>query len=73
MPEPTPTWEHTLRDAHHAITHAKDQRAATFKAATAHGYTRQQIAQATGLSPAAIQRIVGKTRRPNRNLNEPAQ
>lgn len=57
------TWRDAIAAAHQGIATAQDYRARLFREAAAAGLTRGEIGEACGLSPAAVQKIIGKDKR----------
>lgn len=58
-----PTWRAALGDAHARIADAYEKRARMFRAAHNAGLSYREIGEATGLSAAAVGKILGKQRR----------
>jgi DNA-directed RNA polymerase specialized sigma24 family protein len=65
-----PTWRAALGDAHARIADAYETRARMFKAAHDAGLSYREIGEATGLSAAAVGKIIGKQGRAT--LDSPA-
>lgn len=57
------SWRDALAAAHAGIANAQEHRRRTFRAAADAGLTRREIGEATGLSTAGVQRVVGKGKR----------
>ncbi|UTI65590.1 hypothetical protein NBH00_05115 [Paraconexibacter antarcticus] len=58
-----PTWRAALADSHARIADAYAQRERIFRAAADAGLSRREIAEACGLTAAAVQKIIGKDKR----------
>lgn len=65
-----PTWRTALADSHARIADAYEKRRRMFKAAHEAGLSYRAIGEATGLSPAAVGKILGKQGRAS--LDSPA-
>ena len=63
------SWGDALANAHSRIADAYAHRKRWFQAAFDAGLTCKQIGEATGLSPAAVHKIIGKQR--SRSLDSP--
>lgn len=65
-----PSWREAILNAKLGVETAYDRRRRVFQAAFNAGLTFRQIADAAGLSPAGVQKIIGKQR--SAELDTPA-